>query len=107
MALVWLLYFYAVRYSLDVCVVHVPGICNNITDALSHFQMDRFWKLTPNANPSLDSIPAWPMQTFMQAFCSVGIMVLPNPPDVPTTRASPSSSHSATTTNLQHYQRPA
>ena len=107
MALVRLLYFCAVRYSLNVCVVHVPGVCNDIADAVSRFQMDRFRKLAPNANPSPDNIPAWPMQTFMQASCSAGIMALPNLPDVPTTRASPSSSHSATTTSLHHYQHPA
>jgi len=35
--------------------------------------MDRFQKLAPNANPSPDNIPAWLMQTFMQASCAVQV----------------------------------
>jgi len=36
----------------------MPGVYNNIADAISHFQMDRFQKLAPNANLSPDNIPA-------------------------------------------------
>jgi len=84
-----------------------PSVCNDIADTLSHFQIERFQKLAPNANPSPDNIPAWPMQTFMQASCSAGIVAMSNPPNVPTTRASPSFSHSATTTSLHYYLRSA
>ena len=79
MALVRLQYFCAIHHNLNVCIVHVPGVCNDIADALSHFQMDRFQKLAPNANPSSDNIPAWPMQTFMQASRSADFMELSTP----------------------------
>ena len=98
MALVRLLHFCAIHHNLNVCVIHVPDVCNDIADALSRFQMDRFQNLAPTANPSPDNIPAWLMQTFMQASCSAGIMELPTPQGVPTTQASPSSNHSVTST---------
>jgi len=49
MALVQLLYFCAVCHSINVCVGHVLGVCNDIADAFSHFQMDRFQRLAPHA----------------------------------------------------------
>ena len=98
MALVRLLYFCAVHHQLNVCVVHVPGVCNDIADALSHFQMDRFWKLAPTANQRPDSTPAWPTQTFMRASCNAGIMELPNQHAVCTVQASQSCTPFATST---------
>ena len=58
MALVRLLYICAVHHQLNVCVVHVPGVCNDIADALSHFQMEKFQKLAPTANQMPDNTPA-------------------------------------------------
>ena len=81
MALVRLLYFCASTHNINVCVIHVPGVCNDIADSLSHFQMDRFRRVAPKANPLPDHIPAWPMQSFTAASCSAGIMALPIPPD--------------------------
>ena len=37
--------FCAVYHNLNVCVVHVPSVCNDFADDLSCFQMDRFGKL--------------------------------------------------------------
>ena len=45
MALVRLLYFCAAYHNLNVCIAHIPGVCNDIADSLSRFQMDRFRKL--------------------------------------------------------------
>jgi len=106
MALVRLLYFCAVHHQLNVCVLHVPGICDDIADALSHFQMEKFRKLAPKANQMPDNTPAWPTQTFMRASCSAGIMELPNPHAVHTDQASSSSMPSAVGTNsspTQHH----
>ena len=75
MALVRLLYFCAAYHNLNVCIVHIPGICNDIADSLSHFQMDRFRKLAPQANTTPDNIPTWPVQSFMHTSCNATIMV--------------------------------
>ena len=83
MALVRLLYFCASNYNINVCVIHVPGVCNNIADSLSRFQMENFRKLAPEANLLPDRIPAWQTQTFTIASCNAGIMVLPNLPEEP------------------------
>jgi len=37
MGLVRLLYFCASHYNINVCVTHIPGVCNNIADSLSRF----------------------------------------------------------------------
>ena len=106
MALVRLLYYCAVQHNLNVCVAHIPGVCNDIADALSRFQMNKFWTLTPYANPSPDNIPAWLTQTFMQASCSAGIMELPNQHGEPTAQALQSFSHSAINTTSLLSQHP-
>jgi len=49
------------RHNLNICVIRVPGVCNEITNAFSHFQMDRLQRLAPNAKLSPDNIPAWPI----------------------------------------------
>lgn len=38
--------------------VHIPGKNNEIADALSRFQMERFHRLAPQANPTPTPIPA-------------------------------------------------
>ena len=73
MALVRLLYFCASNYNIKVCVIHVPGVCNDIANSLSRFQMERFRKLVPKANILPNHIPAWPTQTFTTASCNAGI----------------------------------
>ena len=77
MALVRMLYFCAAHNNFNVCVQHIPGVRNGITDALSRFQHDRFRRIAPNANPQPDIIPAWPQQAFIAPSCSVDIMGSP------------------------------
>lgn len=36
---------------------HVPGITNQIADALSHFHWQEFWQLVPDAQPHPTPIP--------------------------------------------------
>ena len=78
MVLVCMLKFCAARNNFNVCVQHIPGVTNNIADALSHFQPHHFRKLAPNANPLPDIIPAGPHQTFIATSCSADIMVWPS-----------------------------
>ena len=75
MALVRLLYFAAARYNINVCIVHIDGANNIIADCLSRFKQDRFKQLVPLANPAPDVIPAWPIQSFIDASCSAAILV--------------------------------
>ena len=67
MALVRLLYFRAAQNNINVCVMHIPGAHNNIADALSCFQMTKFFQLTPVTKQAPDPIPAWPLQSFTNA----------------------------------------
>ena len=78
MALVRMLYFCAAHSNFNVCVQHIPGVRNDIADTLSRFQHHHFRRITPNANPQPDIIPAWPQQAFIIASCSVGIMASPS-----------------------------
>ena len=75
MALVRLLYYCAARYNINICIVHIAGVNNVIADCLSRFQQDRFRQLAPLANPIPDTIPVWPIQSFIDASCSVTILV--------------------------------
>ena len=51
-ALVWLLYFAAAKYNINVCIVCIDGTNNVIADCLSRFKQDRFKQLAPLANPA-------------------------------------------------------
>jgi len=75
MALARLLYFCTTHHNINICIVHVPGIYNDIVDSLSCLQMERFRTLAPEADLTPDNIPAWPMQSFMDASCNATIMV--------------------------------
>ena len=75
MALVHLLYYCAARYNINICIVHIAGVNNVIADCLSHFQQDRFWQLAPLENPIPDTIPVWPIQSFIDASCTAVILV--------------------------------
>jgi len=33
-----LLYFCAAHHNINICIQHIPGITNEIADAISHFQ---------------------------------------------------------------------
>ncbi len=37
---------------------HVPGVDNSIADALSRFQMERFRRLAPRADPVMAPLPS-------------------------------------------------
>ena len=54
MALARMLYFHATQHNIDICIMHIPGVQNNVADAISHFQMVRFWQLVPMAYPTAD-----------------------------------------------------
>ena len=75
MALVHMIYFCAAHNNFNVCVQHIPGVRNDIADALSRFQHHRFRRMAPKAKPHPDIIPAWPQQAFIAASCNVDIMV--------------------------------
>jgi len=66
-----LLYFRAAHYNINVCVMHIPGVHNNIADTLSRFQMI---KACPNGKTV--SSPR-PPQSFINASCNAIIMELP------------------------------
>jgi len=104
MALVRLLYFCASNYNINLCIIHIPGICNDIADSISRFQMERFRTLTPNARSLPDHIPAWPMQSFTNASCNAGIMALPSPRGELTNQDLQSSTYSVLSTSLPQCQ---
>ena len=81
MGLVRLLYFCASRCDINVCVTHLSGVCNDIADSLSHFQMEKFRKLASRSIVHSNYIPAWPTQSFISASCNAGIMGLLSPQD--------------------------
>lgn len=49
MSLMRTLTWCACKYNFHFSAKHVPGYCNEISDALSRFQTDRFQRLAPNA----------------------------------------------------------
>ena len=58
MALVRILYFIATLFQFRVLIQHIPGTNNAIADALSRFQVLRFHKLAPLADPNpTDVVP--------------------------------------------------
>ena len=60
MALVHTLTLLAIRYNVHIKVQHIAGLHNEVADALSRFNMDRFWWLCPDAAPeSLAPVTIW------------------------------------------------
>ena len=77
----WLLYVCSTFVLLTIIkffVQHIPGMTNNIADALSHFQHHCFSRMALNANLQPGIIPAWLHQAFITASCSADIIVLPS-----------------------------
>ena len=74
LALVCLLYYSAAKCNINVCIAHIAGTENVITDCLSRFQQDKFKKLAPLANPASDNIPTWPNQSFIEDSCCAAIL---------------------------------
>ena len=56
------LYFHAAACNFTVLIVHIPGKQNDIADALSRFQDQRFRSLAPAAATTPTPIPAAAMQ---------------------------------------------
>jgi len=57
MELVRKLVLLSMEHNFLVRACHVPGVLNEIADALSHFQMQHFWALVPDANQIPFTIP--------------------------------------------------
>lgn len=53
------LFFLAAKNNFHICLKHIPGLNNEIADALSRNQMQRFRKLAPIAEENPTIIPAW------------------------------------------------
>ena len=58
------MYFSATKCNINVCIVHIDGANNVIANCLSQ---DRFKWLAPLANSAPDNIPAWSIQSFIEA----------------------------------------
>ena len=60
MALVHTFTLLAMRHNVHIKVQHIAGLHNEVADALSHFDMDRFQWLCPGAAPeSLAPVTIW------------------------------------------------
>ncbi len=59
MKLVRFLVLQCLKVNLAFTAKHIPGKLNNIADALSRFQMPRFWKEAPTAKASGLPVPAF------------------------------------------------
>ena len=57
MHLVRALYLITAKYNFRVCASHIPGKTNRIADSLSRFNLQEFFRLAPNANPTPVEIP--------------------------------------------------
>ena len=55
MALVHTVTLLSMQHNIHVHIQHIAGVNNDIADALSCFEMDRFWQLCPHAG--LDPLP--------------------------------------------------
>ena len=50
----------AMRHNVHIKIQHIAGLNNEVADALSRFDMDRFWQLCPEAAPvSLTPVTIW------------------------------------------------
>ncbi len=47
------------KFNVSFYANHIPGKCNNIADALSRFQMDRFWKVAQGADREGTPVPSF------------------------------------------------
>ena len=57
MSLLRNLFLLAARHNFSVAAQHIPGIHNNIADALSRFHMQEFHRLAPQASPLPAPLP--------------------------------------------------
>lgn len=56
------LFFLAAKGNFNIALKHLPGVNNQIADALSRAQVDRFRILAPKANLEATTTPAWLIQ---------------------------------------------
>ena len=70
-----LLYICAAHHNIIVCIVHVLGVCNDIADLSLVSRWTDSESLLHVQNLAADNIPAWPIQSFIDASCSAAIMV--------------------------------
>ena len=80
MALVWLLYFCAACYNINVSVQHISGTENKIADANLLFSGHLLQGTGSRCRCNTSNIPAWPTQAFKIASCNSAIMVSPSQP---------------------------
>ena len=57
MSIIRKLFYCSARNELTINVIHIPGIKNPISDALSRFQFHRFRSLAPKADPHPTRVP--------------------------------------------------
>ena len=57
MSLIRPLYLFAALIGFSVSFKHIFGTCNSAADALSRFQMDRFFEAMPEANKVPTELP--------------------------------------------------
>ena len=50
------------HFNILVRAEHVPGQSNEIPDALSRFQMTRFWQAAPHADLNMTPVPVLPLE---------------------------------------------
>jgi len=50
---------FTLQHNFTLTAVHLPGLQNGFTDSLSHFQMERFRELAPEASPTGYPIPEY------------------------------------------------
>ena len=60
MQLVRAMVMQCLKFNIIFKAVHIPGINNNIADALSRFQMGRFRALAPRAQMDMTTLPQLP-----------------------------------------------
>lgn len=53
------LFLLAAKNNFNVSITHIPGLSNDIADALSRQQMQRFRELVPEAEKEPTAIPVW------------------------------------------------
>ena len=57
MQLVRKLVLTCLKFNITFTAKHIAGVDNDVADALSRFQEERFWNLAPEANQHLETFP--------------------------------------------------
>ena len=59
MNLIRKIFLITATHDFQVSFKHIPGICNAISDALSHLQVQLFRQLAPQADPEPTEFPTY------------------------------------------------